>query len=434
MHKQIKDIFLKILIVVFSFMFVYCSIDTGFTDPTIMALADNLIFHQIFPSFFTFFEIILFMILLLSITKKRMNFNKSRTNNLIFIAYVIYFFLNVVNPNANPSNPIFGMALFSDISEYLIILLMGWCFFHSKTFIKNISFIYFIIFIFLIIRFIPLLIMWFKGHSNLLYFDSLNPELDTMIILALYQILFLTFFIIYRKKRFLFFSIFFLFILILSYRRSGILLSLSSSLILIVLLYIRHKKVPSKILIIFSLFTLFFVVMNLDRINIPFKYKKYIYRSLSAIPGLSFSIKSGEFSDTGHWEQTFLTTMSAYQKLNFWGTAHSNIFIKGQSSTIHNAYAYLAVTEGIFSILFYLMIFILLLLKFLKLAFFAKLYSSNEIVELALSLFLIFYMITVMVNPVHFLIRVKMKFLWITILAIIFMRKNENINYLDYKI
>ena len=149
MYKtNIKYLFLKILIIIFSSLFVFSSIDSGFTDARILEFT-SLINRPIFSHFFSIFSILIILILVLLFLKNRSNNNKESISlYIIYIAYIISLIFKITNPNNNPNNPILGLAIFSDITEYLVILLLSWIVFSNKNvYLNNIFYIYNIILI-----------------------------------------------------------------------------------------------------------------------------------------------------------------------------------------------------------------------------------------------------------------------------------------------
>lgn len=147
MYKtNIKYLFLKTIIIIFSFLFVFSSIDSGYTKDSIMEFT-SFINKPIFPHFFSIFEISIGLILLILISQRRLHNNKESISlYIIYIAYILCFILKISNPNNKPNNPILGLAVFSDITEYLAILLLSWILFSDKnTYFNNITYIYNII-------------------------------------------------------------------------------------------------------------------------------------------------------------------------------------------------------------------------------------------------------------------------------------------------
>ena len=438
MDKQIKYIFLKSLIIIFSFLFVFSSIDSGFTEDVTIKFT-SLINQPIFTHFLSTFEILISLILLILISKRGLHNNKESISlYIIYIAYIISFIFKITNPNNNTNNPILGLALFSDITEYLVILLLSWILFSDKNiYFNNITYIYNIILIFLLIRFILLLVFYFSGKTITSYYNSICAELDNTFIIAFFFVLSVAKYIIYKKNKFIFISIFLLFIQFLTYRRSGLLIAIGSSVMLISIYLLKHKKIFYKASTVILILLIYYSVTNIENINIDMKYKKYIYRILSAVmPNSSFA-GEGEFSDSGHHKQTELTMYYAFKNLNFFGRGYGksdiSIYLEGQTSSIHNVYADITVRYGFFMTLFYMLIFFLAVIKLFKITFKKKQYNANDLVELAFVLFLIFYMLALIANPVTFLIHTKMKFFWITILGVIFKKKGEYVNYLNNK-
>ncbi|MCK4359509.1 MAG: hypothetical protein KAW92_12380, partial [Candidatus Cloacimonetes bacterium] len=104
----------------------------------------------------------------------------------------------------------------------------------------------------------------------------------------------------------------------------------------------------------------------------------------------------------GHWKQSLYTSLSILEKNIFWGAGYGSsqdVYIRGQSVGIHNAYAGLWTHFGLYLLIFYLSFLVLVISEFFKiLKLHNKSFSSFYWYKLALCLYYIGYAITAYVG------------------------------------
>ena len=216
----------------------------------------------------------------------------------------------------------------------------------------------------------------------------------------------------------------------MSYRRSALAVVLSANALSYIFISLRDKGVKNKILLALSIIFFFIAINNIEKINLPFKYKKYILRFSSAIPGMALS-KTGEFTDSGHIEQTQNTFYSAVHTLGFWGKGYGrseDIYLEGQSLVIHNPYAATWIHYGVYMLIFYIVIIITLLYNLFKIFLFEK-YKNEKyfILKISIVLFLIMFFIIISTNGLIDLEHIKMQMFWFTLLSFVLRVNDKNI-------
>ncbi|HRU92724.1 MAG TPA: hypothetical protein P5268_06810, partial [Candidatus Marinimicrobia bacterium] len=224
--------FIKPMMILFSFIFVFGSIDTYRSlDST---LKFNRLFIQGFghPHFFSLFEIVFIFLLFLIVMEFGIKWeSSSNISRLLFFMVVLTFALKMLNPNNEPDNPILGMPLFSDISNYTFILLAGFSLFlDDKVYIVFIKKLFYYVGIILSLRVFYLFLLWLMGKGNY-YFgaNSTTNESDTLYIIAFFQIAFFALYLINKERKYLILWLVFLLFQIFSYRRSALAVALSAN-------------------------------------------------------------------------------------------------------------------------------------------------------------------------------------------------------------
>ena len=112
--------FIKLIMILFSFIFVFASIETY------RSLDSTVFFNKFFLTgvghehFFSLFEIVFILLAFLMLIKFHSN-KKSASNisKAVFFLVVLTFILKMLNPNNDSSNPILGMPLFSNTSNFV---------------------------------------------------------------------------------------------------------------------------------------------------------------------------------------------------------------------------------------------------------------------------------------------------------------------------
>lgn len=138
-------------------------------------------FHSgfIHAKFFTPFEI-LFLLLLFNI----LNYYKFKlrfTNGILLFAFIAYA-TRMINPNSETSNPILGMPLLSNLSEYLFLFTILVLVSMPATLCKIVlERIFRYVLMFSVIKAIIIVVMYFTGIISFVRFNYvlMLPEIDT---------------------------------------------------------------------------------------------------------------------------------------------------------------------------------------------------------------------------------------------------------------
>jgi len=424
--------FIKLIMIIFSFIFVFASIDTY------RSLDSTIFFNKIFlrgvghEHFFSLFEIVfIFMVFLILMKFRVKGESSSNISKIVFFFVVLTFILKMLNPNNDPSNPILGMPLFSDISNYSFILLVYFSLFlDEKVYMVFLKKIFYYVGVILAIRVFYLFLLWLMGKGNYAFgANSTLNEGDTLYIVAFYQIAFFALYLIYKKKKYLVLWLVYLLFQIFSYRRSALGVALSANVLLYVFILLREKNLRSKLILIAGIILIYGAINNIDKINLPAKYEDYVLRFISAIPGMSAE-KQGVYTDSGHWEQTSETFYSAINTLGFWGEGYGKIpYLEGAylGYLIHNVYAATWAQHGIYMLVFYLLIIAIVLYKFFKSFLFDKIVNKNYyILKISICSFLLMWFAVLVTNPIIIAETFKMQVFWFTLFSVVIRLTPQN--------
>ena len=405
MLRSIKNkytFFYKELILIFCFILVFVS--TAYSPRIVSSELVKQIhdfFHNgvLHHSFFSLFEIIFLLILVLAKMKFNISFgNGSNIAKVLLTFAIICYIFRMINPNSNTINPILGMPLLSNINEYSFLFFIYITFFCNKLdllFFIKILFKY--VFIFSLIRGFIIFVMWLFFGSGFVRYSNVNITIwdgDTLFLFSFLQAISLCLYLINKKRIYLFSTILFLILVFFSQQRStfypGLIASFGGSLI-----YLKFKKKINKIIMLSIVLVpfIFLLSISLFQMNPNSKITLTFERYLTSIPGYKGSIKGTELSDSGHWEQSQLTTLSILAETPFWGIGYGNSedeYLYGQSSNIHNAYAGMWYNQGIFTLFFYFYVIFIILSK---LIYTIKHINKHNFNLFILKTFIIFFLI-----------------------------------------
>lgn len=429
----------KGLIIIFCFILVFIS--TAFAQkysPSAFKEVLHHVFHTgaFHHSFFSLFEIIFLLILVLLMTKFNINFNDgSNIAKRLLIFAIICYTLRMLNPNSDTRNPILGMPLLSNINEYSFLF-----FLYIVLFCKRLQFTFFIkilfkyIFIFSFINALSILISWFFFNIGYIRYANVNITLwesDTLYLFSFMQAISLGLYLIKKKNIYLLSTVLFLLVGFFSQQRGpfypGFVASAFS-----LLIYFKIRKKTIKLIVLSFLLIPFLLLLstNINMTNSNSKFGLTIERYLSVIPGYQSFINEGQLSDSGHWEQSELTTLSILADFPFWGIGYGNSKkedLYGQSTNIHNAYASVWYYHGIFTLLFYLYILFIILSK---LIFTLKNLNKHNYNLFFLKIIILFYLLVYFFaayfTPEGNLTKIVGQMLWLFPLAFILRTDHES--------
>ena len=405
--------------------------------PQIFLQASDLFYGGVIHSkFFSVFEFLLIGLTVIIFHKSKMRFPSSDNRlNFLFIGAVLCYILNMANPNSTPANPVLGLPLFSNISEYtFLILLYMLCFTNKYDVLYLISLFIRYMFTLLIVRSFIIFPLWFLGIGALWYGQPV-PLLEYSVLnfYSFFMALSITLYLINKKKKYIITAFLFFSIVFLSESRTVL---LPGILTILGILFFYFTKIKNKLVLSYLTFILIIIAININPTILPEKAQKNIKRFMVVIPGFEGD-KSGQYSDTGHYEQSKLTMIFAINKFRFWGEGYGssgNEFLKGQSENIHNAYAGIWERFGIFQMFFYIFIIFIVIAEFIStMRNKDKQRFDYLLIKMSLIFFLLLYFLGAAFSPETSLTHIKRQIFWGLMLVYI-LRIDQNIyDYLFLK-
>ncbi|MBN2350555.1 MAG: hypothetical protein JXJ22_17085 [Bacteroidales bacterium] len=435
-YKQYSFIY-KTIAFLFSLVYIVASIEVYLPHPL------TVIFHELFivglldPRFLSILQLLFLLLMGVSLVYFRIDQNETSIAQRLFFWYIVLCYaLNMINPNNNTRNPILGMPLLSNFDEYLLIILVFfYTFWSPKSFLNFIFLMFKFLTISLILRAIFLFYMWAMGNGAQGFFgiNATITESDSLFIYTFFQLIFLGLYLLLHKKKFLIISIFFFVFILLSYRRTYAFISLLGS-ITIILFYIYIIKRSFSIIISLILMVLFIIPLSgyLQKLDLDTN-NKFVKRMLSALPNSRYNTKSLEYSDSGHWEQTFNTTKYFFEdNIHFFGTGYGNTregVVRGQSVTIHNVFIATWAYVGFHLFLLIMFLFFYVIRKLIRYtiqirALPREFNVTSDFGLLFVKLFILiiffYYFIGLLFVSIPFFHSFKMQFMWVSFFYLIF--------------
>lgn len=437
MLKKINNPVVKVFIFNISSILVFVSSGHQFEESVsnLSLKLTEIFFTPVFHSmFFNIFEIIILSFLIYLFIKSKISvINANKKEKFIFVFAILCWFLNMINPNTNTNNPILGMPLFSNVTEYLFIFLLYIFFFIDKRIVTYIILLLFkYIFILSLVRGLLIMLQYFIG-IGVVRFGRVVTLLEYDVLLQ-YGILTVIFFTAYlsRKdlKMFALTLLFFLIVFLCTVRTYLAPILIAIILILSVFLFKRTQTKKVKIVI----FGFIFVLLLVSSFNfLPDPFKRTYYRVLAVLPKYGIS-GIQEISTTGHWEQSLYTTLSIIEKHIFWGDGYGtsqDVYLKGQTINIHNAYAGLWIKYGLHMTIFYLSFLFLVIHELYKVLIIEKKSFSNfHWYKLALCSFYIGFAITAYVAISTVYTNFRFQFILVLIWTFIFKVSERDFEYI----
>ena len=389
------------------------------------------IFHSMF---YNVFEIILLSFLVYMFIKSKLSLqNATKREIFIFMFAILCYILNMINPNSHSMNPIFGMPLFSNVTEYFFLFLLYIFFFIDKRKITYIILIFFkYIFILSLFRGLLIILLYSFGIGPIRFGRTITLlEYDVLMQYAILTVIFFTAFLLRKNLKMFALTLLFFLIIFLSTARSSLGPSVLAIIgILIVFLFKSTQIKGIKIIIGVGIFV---ILLASTFKYLPDPFKRTFYRVVALIPSQAETPFS-EISSTGHWEQSLYTSSSILEKNIFWGAGYGSsqdIYIRGQSVGIHNAYAGLWAHFGLYLVIFYLSFLVLVISEFFKiLKLHNKSFSSFYWYKLALCLYYIGYAITAYVGLHTVYTSFRSQFILVLIWTFIFRVKEKDFKYI----
>lgn len=430
----------KVILMLFAFSIAWGSIETynaGFETLFFNNIFQKGFFH---PKFFNFFHILLVLSLFIFIKNEKLNVltNSGRLEKWIFIFIILNYVLNMINPNSDPDHPILGMPLFSNVGEYILIfLVLIYISIKAERFLFITQTLFYFISINILVRSVIqlFLVIIGKGSTSYYGFDASLSETDSLYIISFFQALFLSIFLLKRKKVYLIYLLILTSTIILSYRRSPVGIMVISNLLILITYFFYLANLKEKLATIFVIVIISIASFGFNTFN-SFVKLRITERLLAAIPGMAD--KKGEFSDSGHWDQTTTTIDNFFKNPSFWGSGYgtlSDFHVQGQSRSIHNifvaSWAYLGFHQFLFLIFTFIIIIYYFLLNIKTLSKRKGINKELFFLKLCIAYILIGYFIIMFFNSFIFYINIKMSFFWITFL--LFLVKVSESSWINYQ-
>jgi hypothetical protein len=414
----------------FGFLTVFITADSNLLDQ----LPSSIYLHSIFMAnlfhpHFSIYQLIILMMSYVLVMKYQVSVkNAGLSENLVMLATALYIVFLMLNPNNNTLNPILGMPLLSDPSIFVSFIFMITLFTLERTVV--ITFLRKMVQILLILsvgRATLLLLMWLIGMGNLFFggvYSSLTEE-DTLLIMVLVQLILMLLYFVTREKKYLLFFSIILFLEYTSFRRAGLLLSIISATTFYLYYYIRFAPLKRKMSQLIALLYIFTIIVIANPMRSQ-KVQLYVARYLGEYINFGGSNQYDYYSANKHFEQSFYGMDIAISQLGFWGSGYGNSSRYSRynyegNSGIHNAYFTVWETQGVFALIYFAILIIVIVAWFLK-------WISNNLdappdyllIKACLFVFILGFMATAWILIVNNLIGLKMVIVRILILAAIF--------------
>jgi hypothetical protein len=417
---------LRFLLFFTSLIFIFCSVDYFVLGPFDRTLNDKFLSGLLAPHFFSLFDVLVILICFNLIYQFGLNFKETTlAPAIVFIFAVICFVLKMSNPNNNSANPILGLPLFSEVSNYTYLILLGTLVFIRKDILLE-FFRQILIYTgyAVVIRSIILLLLFAAtgGHSFFFGIKSALIEGDSLLIFGLFQSILLALFLINpKKKKYIIGWGILLLIQIFSSRRSPLFISLIANAFVFLLYYIKELDVARKIIILIVVLLTFYIVPIVIS-NISPDAKVYVDRYLGVFTSSSSNDPN---TDSGHFDQSKQTTQAAL-RLGFWGVGYGNrlalegAFEMNGEFYIHNVFAALWAFYGVFAVIYYLfLILIVILFLFAALGETARQYFPYVLLIYTVSVFYLCYMWAMYYTTLNFVIESKMSFFLLLLIVFV---------------
>lgn len=417
------DVITNVLIYSIAFILIFVTDRTSIYSSNFSNMVSNILLTRGFlhPAFLSVFEILIILLSFRIILTYGVSINYANYGSIIFfVLTLLMIFLTIVNPNNDSANPIFGLALFSDISNYThIIFLYVLLFVKKRVFINLLRWFFKSMTIMIVINVVLLYSLYFWGFTKgILLFGGHKSILmaeDILLIFVFFQILFLHIYNKNKNKTYLYLSLLLIGIQVLSFRRSGFFLT-----ILINMLYfiILHKGSKSKIkLFIYPSLIISFVIIGFnfsDILNVlPQSVKVYVFRFIGAFVDMEGARYIGrEVILNEHFNESSFAFQNALIYLKFWGSGYGTnefAFLYKGSTGIHNAYIAVWNKFGLFALVYYLYILVLVFVEFSKTLLQKRGTDHNLFqIKIIISIYLILFLLTGWILIMHNFVGIKM--------------------------
>jgi hypothetical protein len=419
-------------------VFCFASVDNYLpTDLTLMLNTRFIEGASVFSGYLSYFDFLVIIVSILLLERYRPSFFGSKLAlRFLFIVAVLTVLLDLVNPNDESPKQL-GLPLLANLPAYIFLLFMAAVFFmREEGFLFVMRRVGRIVGIALTIRAAMLLLLWLAGKGNYKFggVNSALTEGDSLLVYAFAATMLFASLLI--RKRFWPFVAWVLCVLveILSFRRSALFVLLGAHAFTLVFHMLLKRRVASMVKnVLLASLVLGVVAFAAAQVIPNDTLQFYMNRYFGMFLGMGQSERDTYAGDSGHFDESASTMEYAFYKMEFWGYgggSSDRINIPGATLRlwVHNVYAATWLYRGIYALLFYGLLGFVLLLMLMKVI------VKRRFVDPAYSLIVgaaIASMIMLMVawysNPVQIAESLRMRVLWVSVLALIFRLTPENV-------
>lgn|GEM_PF-7078485 len=435
--KKISSNYWKFLILIFGIVFTIAPGDyyNNAIDRSIVLhniLLKGIIFNE---HFFSIFDILIILISIKIIRDFGLSLKSAKSGEkLIFFFSILCFIFLMINPNNSTSNPVLGMPLFSDVSNYSHLIFLTAIFFvkFDDAFIIFFKKFTKAVLILILIWSFYLLILWLMGRGNFGFFgvNSILTEDDTLFIIGFAQIVFLALYLIKKEKYLLISSIFLFIVQVLSFRRSGLFVAILASSTLLLIYYVKYisttKKITTFVLAAITGLSLSGIIFNYNPTsNVQF----YFYRFFGMF--LQNSGTTEIDSDSGHFAHSQWVFDEAVNRLGFWGLGYSDdtgsIVYQAGIHGVHNAYVAMWLYRGLMGLALILVIIGVFVIQIIRTVISRNKYPPDFLlIRSAVISFFLYFLVSIFYLSVHHLIDIREIVLRTLIIAFLYKVTPDN--------
>ncbi len=436
--KKRASLVLSVCLLGFIALFVFVSYDTYLCTPLTENLHNRFVEAAKITAFYlSYFDLAVLAVGVILLERFGFQFLKSRPIlRVLFIFAAVCVLLDLLNPN-DESQKLLGMPLAGQLTTFVFMVYM-----FAMFFIREEGFLLFLkrttlaVSILVMARTVLLLGLWSVGQGNFAFGAGATlTEGDSLVVFAFFTVLFLSLYFIRRRQLYLLMWAANFVLILLSFRRSGMYIVIGTNLFVLLLHLLVRVRIAA---IIRNLAVVAFlgmigglvVLQTVSEDTTQYYFNRYFGMFMGM--GQSPSSKEQYAGDSGHFEESSSTIAYAFTKMEFWGygggtDARINIPGATKNLWVHNVFAASWLYHGVYQFLFYALLAFLMCLMALKIFFQRKRHDERFVLLMAgLISFMIMMMIVWYSNPIHMAESLKLRVLWVTLLAAIFRITPDN--------
>ena len=371
-EKRLNPVF-YILITLFWIGQVWAAIDDFATQGNLNIFQNFFRNEIIYKVNFSMVIVLFTSIFLIHKFQKYYRFSKFPFYFFIF-TFITFILINLLNPNNHfELRHYFGNHAIK-IYYLFILFLFSMIFLEQEILIFIVKKFFYVGSIVLFLRVVLSLILFVLNMG--MKWQGRNVTIsqgDTLALICIFQIIYFAMFLDNKNYKNLFISIIYLITLFFSYRRTSLWIALTTNFaIAFYFLYIvkySRKKIKASLMILLlfiSMILILYVIVGKVSMN------DFLFRAMSAFSYLfqpSQNIGYGQYTDSGHFEQSIQTTISFFNNIQFWGSGLGKTevyYVEGQTTAIHNSYVHAWATYGLHMTIFLFVLLLLFLHRIIK--------------------------------------------------------------------